>query len=394
MRSVDEVLADSQGRVRSELDGVRAALLKPPPRTVLRWIHKIPARRAVFRALAGATGPVTHEVLDRVTSDAVAAHLRALLVTGGVLAERDEHLARLEKWLIRTVARIPDAQERRIVHHYARWQPLRRLRRLPHGSHVTHGQADSVRMEIRSIVRLAEQLHRDGTGLGTCTQDQIDAWLADGSPQHTLVRGFLHWTTRHGHSRVLTAPLYTSDFAAQVVAQDQRWAMVRRLIHDTDLTTIDRVAGLLLLLFAQPASRICRLTTKHVIDNGRVLQLCLGQQPADMPAPLDNLIRDLVQHRHGRAPVITGHESVWLFPGAYAGRPLEPHSLGRRLKRLGIRPRVSRNASLMDIASELPAHIFSRLLGFSQSTADNWDAEARGFSSAYGAEIFTRVRGQ
>ncbi|MFF0516731.1 hypothetical protein [Streptomyces sp. NPDC004250] len=48
----------------------------------------------------------------------------------------------------------------------------------------------------------------------------------------------------------------------------------------------------------------------------------------------------------------------------------------------------------MDIASELPAHVFSRLLGFSQPTAGNWDAEARGFSSAYGAEISTLIRGQ
>ncbi|MFD4337889.1 hypothetical protein ACFWPP_11955 [Streptomyces anulatus] len=344
-----------------------------------------------MRALADDTGPVTHEVLDCIASDAVAAHLRALFVAGGVLPERDEHLARLEKWLTRTIARIPTADERRIVHHYIRWQPLRRLRRLPHGRHVTHGQADSVRMEVRSIVRLLEWLHHSGTGLAACTQDQLDAWLADGPPQHTLVRGFLKWTSRHGHTKALTAPLYTSNFAAQVIAQDQRWAMVRRMVSDTELATTDRAAGLLLLLFAQPAARICRLTTEHVIDDGHTLQLRLGRQPADIPAPLDELIRDLVRHRHGRAPLIAGHEPLWLFPGAYAGRPLEPHSLGRRLKNLGIRPRMARNASLMDIASELPAYVFSRLLGFSQSTADNWDTEASGFGPAYGADVSRRT---
>ncbi|UKY54788.1 hypothetical protein [Streptomyces inhibens] len=51
---------------------------------------------------------------------------------------------------------------------------------------------------------------------------------------------------------------------------------------------------------------------------------------------------------------------------------------------------MARNASLMDIASELPAYAFGRLPGFSQSTAGNWDTEAGGFSPAYGAEITRR----
>ncbi|MFD4022256.1 hypothetical protein ACFWRV_01880 [Streptomyces sp. NPDC058576] len=55
---------------------------------------------------------------------------------------------------------------------------------------------------------------------------------------------------------------------------------------------------------------------------------------------------------------------------------------------------MARNASLMDIASELPAAVFSRLLGFSQSTADNWGSDARGYSSAYGAEIARRGSGE
>ncbi|TKA08568.1 hypothetical protein [Actinacidiphila oryziradicis] len=37
-----------------------------------------------------------------------------------------------------------------------------------------------------------------------------------------------------------------------VIAQDQRWTMVRHLVHGTDLDVVDRAAGLILLLFAQP----------------------------------------------------------------------------------------------------------------------------------------------
>ncbi|MEU6449712.1 hypothetical protein [Streptomyces sp. NPDC046979] len=233
-------------------------------------------------------------------------------------------------------------------------------------------------MEIRNTVRLLEWLPQTGSSLATCTQDQLDAWLVDGPPQRTLVRGFVCWTSRHRHTKALTAPHYTSKFAAEVIAQDQRWTLVRRLVHDTELQTADRSAGLLLLLFAQPAARICRLTTEHLLDDGHTLRL--GRQPVDIPAPLDSMLRELAQHRRRHGPMLAGHEPPWLFPGFYAGRPLEPHSLGRRLKNLGIRPRVARKASLIDIASELPAYVFSRLLGFSQSSADNWDAEASGFA--------------
>ncbi|MFE7440091.1 hypothetical protein ACFU7X_06455 [Streptomyces chartreusis] len=40
-----------------------------------------------------------------------------------------------------------------------------------------------------------------------------------------------------------------------------------------------------------------------------------------------------------------------------------------RLKMIGILSRVARNRSLMEIASELPVCVFSRLLRFYQSTA-------------------------
>ncbi|MDW4918525.1 hypothetical protein [Streptomyces californicus] len=59
--------------------------------------------------------------------------------------------------------------------------------------------------------------------------------------------------------------------------------------------------------------------------------------------------------------------------------------MSRRLKALGIRPRPTRNASLMDLAAELPAIVFSRLLGFSEQTAANWIAESGGEDASYAA---------
>ncbi|ALO06497.1 hypothetical protein AQF52_0901 [Streptomyces venezuelae] len=71
-------------------------------------------------------------------------------------------------------------EERRILRNDTNWQPLRRLRSLPAGQLVTHGRAETVRIEIRNAARLLEWLHDGDTTLATCTQDQLDAWLTDG----------------------------------------------------------------------------------------------------------------------------------------------------------------------------------------------------------------------
>ncbi|WP_308124603.1 hypothetical protein [Streptomyces sp. NEAU-YJ-81] len=385
-----EVLSPPGGLMRPELEPVFQALLTPPPRTVLHWIHKIPARRAVLKALAVENGPVTHEVLDRFAAAPTVEYLRAALVAAGALPARDEQLARLERWLAKTIARVTSAEERRILRNYTNWQPLRRLRRLPAGQLVTHGRAETVRVEIRNVARLLEWLHDGSTTLATCSQDQIDAWLSGGPITRATVRAFLHWTSRRGHSRPLTAPVIGNYFAARIIGKDQRWDLVRRLVHDEQLQVADRAAGLLLLLFAQPVGRISRLTTEHIVDRGDTLTLKLGRVPVEIPAPLDDLIRQLAERRNGRAATVPLREPKWLFHSTYPGQPIDPHTLGRRLKAIGVPPQLARHASLMDIASELPAVVISRLLGFHQSTGDNWTRESQGFGADYATELSRR----
>ncbi|MGV9988676.1 hypothetical protein [Streptomyces olivaceus] len=161
--------------------------------------------------------------------------------------------------------------------------------------------------------------------------------------------------------------------------------MVQQLIHEPDLAVRDRTTGLLLLLFAQPPSRICALTRDDVLDDGTTLRLHLGTHPVEIPPPLDHMIRELVRHPVSKAHCLEPDPSRWLFPGSRAGRPMEPVSMSRRLKALGIRPRPTRIASLMVLAAALPAIVFSRLLGFSERTAANWTAQSGGEDASYAA---------
>ncbi|MGW8329386.1 hypothetical protein ACWGLE_15930 [Streptomyces sp. NPDC055897] len=390
-RALRAVLSDENTTMRSDIEPVFHALLHVlPPLAVLRWTRSSTTCRSLLGTLATSSGPVTHALLDRLGPPKTVKAVRAALVAGGALPARDERLADLESWLAKTYLRVANPDDRKALRSFATWYHLRRLRRLPEGQPVTAGRAIAVRHEVRNIVRLMEWLEQQGTALGTCTQDHVDAWLADGPIQRVLVRNFLLWASRRGHAVGLQAPWYRGDFTASVIARDHRWSQVQRLAGDDTLDVVDRAAGLLLLLLAQPPSRISLLRTDQVTDHGDKVTLQLGRTPVDLPPPLDDLLRVLVQRRVGHAAATPVQESNWLFPGGLAGRPMSPEHLAHRLRALGIRPRAARNTALMDLAAELPAVVVSRLLGFHQNTADTWQREASGFGSDYAADLARR----
>ncbi|MFE0055355.1 hypothetical protein [Streptomyces sp. NPDC059003] len=384
------VLTGSRHSMRPEIEPVFTALLRTRPGSLLRWIRPASARHMILTTLAEGNGPITHDSLDTFQPSVTIRHLRAALVAGGALPARDELLAQLEACLPKILARVEAPDERQILRMYLTWGPLRRLRQRSATQAVTYAQTVGVRHEIKTAVRYLHWLHQQGSTLGECTQDHLDTWLDEGAHHRTLIRSFLLWTSRRGHTRPLEAPAYTNDFGQEVIAQDHRWNLVRRLIHDDSLDTVDRAAGLLLLLFAQPTSRIAQLTTHQVTDQGDLVALQLGREPVILPPPLDGFIRHLVGRRQGRAVTTPLDESPWLFPGAYPGQPLTSYSLAARLKALGIRCQVARRSALIEIASELPAYVISRLLGFHQHTADQWQRDNQGYGAAYAAELTRR----
>ena len=88
----------------------------------------------------------------------------------------------------------------------------------------------------------------------------------------------------------------------------------------------ERVAGLLLLLYAQSASRIVRLTVDDVCHVDGQVFLRLGGPPVPVPAPFADLLLALVGDRANMVTA-TNHDAPWLFPGRRAGQPLLPRSL-------------------------------------------------------------------
>ncbi|MGW2789813.1 hypothetical protein ACWC9H_07800 [Streptomyces sp. NPDC001251] len=130
-----------------------------------------------------------------------------------------------------------------------------------------------------------------------------------------------------------------------LIENDQRWAHVRRLAKGDGVDTATRVAGLLLLLFAQPLSRTSRIRLDQVIQEGENVTLTLGSYPTVLPPPVDALVLELVEHRYGYSALGRSDDHPWLFPGKAGGQPISSRQLMRKLTAMGIRARPSRNAS-------------------------------------------------
>ncbi|MFL6119670.1 hypothetical protein [Actinophytocola sp.] len=371
------------------------ALANGDPRSVLMWLRETPPRR-VLAAIGTAIDegcPVTHELLDELEPPQAVTRLRAALVAQGVLPDRDEHLATLEHWLAQYLPNVQDAGERKILRSFVTWHHLRRLRRGFPQRRTTFEQAVFVKSEVRVAVRLLSWLREHGSSLASCDQHTIDQWLAEGTSYHYTARRFLLWTVGRGHAADITVPVYPQDnLRSAFIEDDERWALARRLLNNTALNTVDRVAGLLLLLYAQPLARTAVTTLDQITQrlNDRAVQLRLGAAQLILPSPLDALMLELVDRRHGHAVLGRTQDLTWLFPGGAAGRPISARQLMRRLHRLGIHARLSRNTALMNLAAQLPASVLSDLLNLHVGTATAWNELAGNTRSGYAAELSRR----
>jgi hypothetical protein len=116
-----------------------------------------------WNCLAADQRAVTHEVLDELAAGKTLDHLRAVLVAGGMLPDRDERLVTLERWTFRTVTSRGDHEKRAMLHRYAVWHHLRRLRARVGTDRDTHVQVANVRSHITAAVNFLDW--PSGTGL-------------------------------------------------------------------------------------------------------------------------------------------------------------------------------------------------------------------------------------
>lgn len=385
------VLANPDGVVRPDLVPLHRALTGVErPDTALVWMSR-PKVAALLSGLGGQDRPLTHELLDEFPADKTLAHLRAILVAVGALPTRDERLAKLERWITTTIDARPEADQRRILHGYAIWHHLRRLRRRLGDAHASHLQALNVRCHVTAAAGFLDWLTAQGLTLAACTQPDLDRWATgEDLTYRDETAHFIRWSVTHRHANRLTFGAVRWEGPRGPHDGEKRWADARRLLHDDTLTTSDRVAGLLLLLYAQRVADIVKLTVDHVHDHGDRVQIMLGTAPVVLPEPLDGLVRELLATRHAHATI--GHPATtpWLFPGGRPGQHLGGDRLGIRLQNIGLHPHQARSTALFTLATQIPAAILARTLGIHIQVAVQWQRASAGDWMTYAADLSRR----
>jgi hypothetical protein len=385
-----ELLADSTGNVRPELQVLHQTLAAASrPATVLTWLSSATSQ-AMLTELAAGLRPLTHAALDELPASKPLTHLRSVLVATGALPARDEHFVQLERWTTQTIAGRADPQEKEILHRYAAWHVLRRLRHRTRGTHATHGQAGVARRNITAAVTFLNWLTAGDLTLASCPQAGLDQWMAGASTSQRGPAGhFIRWA-KNQKLTSLDFPATRWAGPTRVIDTEGRWAQARRLLHDDTLQPGDRVAGLLVLLYAQQPASISRLTLGHVQISGNEVTLRLGREPVVLPEPLAGLVLHLAAVRQGHATTGDQGTSPWLLPGGRPGQPISPYRVSERLRQIGIRPGPARSTALFQLATELPAALLARMLGIHIDVAVAWQHASAGDWMNYAADISRR----
>jgi hypothetical protein len=386
-----ELLADSAGNVRPELQILHQTLATTDrPAAVLAWLSS-GTPQAMLTELAAGLRPLTHAALDELPASKPLTHLRSVLVATGALTARDEHLVQLERWITQAVASRADPREKEILHRYADWHVLRRLRQRTRGTHATHNQAVVARRNIIAAVTFLNWLTARDLTLVSCRQADLDQWMAGASiSQRGHTGHFIRWA-RNQKLASLDFPATRWAGPTRVIDSERRWEQARQLLHDETLQTEDRAAGLLVLLYAQQPATISRLTLDHTRVSGNEVTLRLGREPILLPEPLAGLILRLAATRRGHASTGDQGTSPWLLPGGRPGQPISPYRLSERLRQVGIHPGPSRSTALFQLATELPAAILARMLGIHIDVAVAWQKASSGDWMTYAANVSRRL---
>jgi hypothetical protein len=389
-RRLDELMGPSPGSLPPGLQALRRDIATAEhPVTAMRWLTK-PSIAPVLSDLAAGRVPLTHQALDDLPQSQALAHLRQTLVAVGALPGRDEEMTRLEAFLAGLIDSQPGTGRRRLLHRYLIWHLVRRLRRRNDGRPVTRQQSRMIRRLARGAVAFLDWLDGHGLTLGSCQQADLDRWLAD---EHAVYRDeagrLVRWARA---SKLTTGHLAAARWngPAQLLDHQHRWDTARRLLHDGTLKPEDRLAGLLVLLYAQGATAISQMTTGQIQAGDDGVRLRLGRVPIHLPEPVAALARTVLANRKGHATIGARQPSPWLFPGGQPGRPISTARLTSRLNDLGIRPSQDRSTALFQLAAEIPAAILARTLAISTDAAVTWQRHSAGDWITYAADVSRR----
>ncbi|MEO6091230.1 MAG: hypothetical protein ABIQ18_49830 [Umezawaea sp.] len=374
------LLDDGTGRIRPELLPLHAKLVAMDnPRTGLNWLAGRSANPAaaakLLRGLGTGDTVLTHEAFHRLQPWRAAAHLRELLMSCGLLPIVDKQICLFERWLVEHLEGITDPCHEQLVRRFATWQVLPQLRSRAERKPVTSAGRRFVGEQVAHATGFLRWLASRGLGLADCRQAEIDVWHVE-HKQHdrVAVRPFLLWCADNKLTRRFALPAAQTGRAAPIT-RTRRLDLLRQVLTDDSGPLRSRVAAGLLLLYAQPLSRIVRLTLDDIVHDDDQVLIRLGDPPSPVPQPFAVLLLNYAADR-ANTNTATNPGATWLFPGRRANQPLHAEHLAALVHQLGIPTVAGRAAAIREHVLDMPAPVVADALGYHHVTTTRLATQA------------------
>jgi hypothetical protein len=376
------LLDNGTGQISQALKPLaRELIAMPDPWKGWMWLRS-PQVQALLRDLATGQIPLTHDALHQLPNWRTVAHLRDHLMACGALPAIDKQLLHFESWLTRRLAETGTDPHERLLRRFATWEQLPRLRARAARRPLTSASRRFASEQFTAARAFLTWAADHGRTLGTCGQADLDAWYASHREHdRRTVRAFLAWAMTGRHMPRLDLPAQQRR-KGDPISQRRRLDLIRRAVTDGRVPLRTRVAACLMLLYAQPVSRLIRLTTDDVIQHDGAVLIRLGDPPVPVPEPFAALLLELTGSRQGMTTAATPR-TRWLFPGQRAGQPLNAGTMLDHLRTLGFLTGTARPAALRQLVLQAPAPVIARSLGFHDKTTTRLAAEAGGTWNRY-----------
>ncbi|GAA4421423.1 hypothetical protein GCM10023169_14350 [Georgenia halophila] len=229
-----------------------------------------------------------------------------------------------------------------------------------------------------------------GRDLDACTQQDVDQYLAEGPTTRHLIRTFFVWSRKTGLKRGITIEHRTARTAPHLT-QDKRLAWIRELVTGTAESLPYRVAGVLLLLYAQPLVRVAELKLSNTVltPDG----IASGSPTPRSPSRSRSQACSRSTSRRARTSAARTATATGSFPAPVPGDTSPRRRSWTALRDLGINLRGARNRAMRDLVSEIPAPVVASLLGYSDQVTQRHAQAAATPMAQYAALQSTSQRG-
>jgi len=382
-----DLLDDGTGRVRPELVPLAGSLLAMDnPLSGLTWLYPRKGRPGsagdLMRRLARGEIDLTREAFNDLRPWRAAARPRELLMSCGVLPAIDKQVCSFERWLAIHLDSIADDGHAQLIRRFATWEVLPRLRARAERKPLTPGARSYADAQVLRATAFLRWLSGQGLTLTGCRQADIDAWYAESNVKgRNTIRTFPQWCMAARLTGRFQLPPAVSGHAAQL-PDHERVSHLGRVLTDHELPLRTRVAAAIVLLCAQPASRVVCLTVDDVIRDGDQVLLRPGEPPGPVPGPAAGLLLSWIGNRNNMRTA-TNRNSPWLFPGRRAGQPMRPDYLAALIRDLGIPAAAGRASAIRQHVLEMPAPVVADALSYHPGTTAKLAAQAAGTFSRY-----------